>query len=192
MPTRRVEVTTWYLEQLSAADLRPAAAPPGEPVTVTRAEIPSPELNRFLYTAVGGDYHWVDRLGWTYEQWDNWLRRPGAETWIAHVSGTPAGYLELDPGPGGDVEIAYFGLLPAFTGRGIGGHLLSTGTARAWDLADRWPGREPTARVRVHTCSTDGPTALKNYQARGFRVHDVRVTAETLDHRPPGPWPGAR
>ncbi|CAM5607549.1 hypothetical protein SFUMM280S_06246 [Streptomyces fumanus] len=35
------------------------------------------------------------------------------------------GYVELRAGEEGSVEIVYFGLLPAFRGRGIGGHLLS-------------------------------------------------------------------
>lgn len=61
-----MEITTWYLEQTSAADVRPAAP---AAVTITRAELVSPELNRFLYTAVGGDWHWADRLGWTWRQW---------------------------------------------------------------------------------------------------------------------------
>lgn len=73
------------------------------------------------------------------------------------------------------MEITYFGLLPAFRGRRIGGHLLSVGTARAWDLAERWPGRPPTRRVWVHTCSDDGPHALDNYRRRGFRIFDVRT-----------------
>ncbi|MGK5557110.1 GNAT family N-acetyltransferase [Actinomadura kijaniata] len=191
MPTRRIDVTTWYLEQTGPGDLRPAGEP-GVAARVVRAEVPSPELSRFLYTAVGGDWHWTDRLPWSFEQWRNWLDRPGVETWVAYVRGTPAGYVELDPQADGQVEISYFGLLPAFTGRGLGGHLLHTGAARAWDLADRWPGREPTRRVWLHTCSTDGPAALRNYQARGFRVHDVRTRPETVGHHPPGPWPGAR
>ncbi|WP_433324880.1 GNAT family N-acetyltransferase [Spirillospora sp. CA-294931] len=191
MPIRRMDVTTWYLEQRDPAELRSAPAP-DLPFRIARAEIPSPELSRFLYTAVGGDWYWVDRLAWTYEQWRNWLERPGAETWIAHVRGTPAGFVELDPQPDGEVELAYFGLLKPFLGQGLGGHLLSVGAARAWDLADRWPDREPTRRVWLHTCSNDGPAALKNYQARGFRMYDTKVAVETLEHHPPGPWPGAR
>ena len=191
MPIRRVDVTTWYLEQRDRADLRPADEP-DTPVEVVRAELAGPELSRFLYTAVGGDWYWIDRLGWSYEQWRNWLERPGVETWIAYVRGTPAGYVELDPQAGGEVEISHFGLLRAFHGRGIGRYLLATGTARAWDLAERWPGREATTRVWLHTCSNDGPAALRTYQSRGFRVYDTKVETVTVEHTPPGPWPGAR
>lgn len=185
-----ITVTTWSLEQTSPTDPTPAAGADGS-VRIVRAEVPSPEFSRFLYTAVGGDVRWTDRLGWPYVRWQEFLERPGNETWVAYDRGTPAGYIELDAQDEGVVEISYFGLLPAFRGRGIGGHLLSTGTARAWDLAGRWEGRAPTTRVWVHTCSKDGPYALENYRRRGFRVFGTR-TEQEADTPAPGPWPGAR
>lgn len=186
----RVEITTWYLEQDDPAQIRPAR-PPATPVEIVRAELPSPELNRFLYTAVGGDWSWSDRLGWTWQQWHDWLDRPGVETWVASVLGTPAGYAELDGHRPGEVEIAYFGLLPRFAGQGIGGHLLTVVLRHAWSLAERHPGLPPVRRVTLNTCSLDGPAALANYQARGLRI--LRTQARPGDSQPPapGPWPGA-
>lgn len=184
-------VTTWSLEQTSPADLLPAHVPDASSgIRIERAAVPSPEFSRFLYTAVGGDIRWTDRLSWSYEKWTAFLERPGTETWVAYEHGTPAGYVELDAQPVGAVEIVYFGLIPRFRGRRIGGHLLSVGTARAWDLAERWPEREPTKRVWLHTCSLDGPHALGNYERRGFRVFGTKVTEEP-DAPTPGPWPGA-
>jgi len=186
-----MDVTTWYLEQTGPDELRPAR-PPAQDVQIVRAEIPSPEFSRFLYTAVGGDWRWTDRLPWTWRQWKECLDRPGTETWVAWLRGTPAGYVELSAGDGtGDVEIAYFGLLPYAIGQGIGGHLLTVGTQRAWDLADRWPGLAPTRRVWLHTCSLDSPVALANYQARGFRIYDTKVETVRVEGGTPGPWPGA-
>ncbi len=164
-------VTTWHLEQTSPADLRPAAVPgPDTGVRIVRAEVPSVEFSRFLYTAVGSDVSWTDRLVWEPQRWGAYLAQPGMETWVAYERGTPAGYIELEPQADGVVEIAYFGLLPGFRGRGIGGHLLSHGTARAWDLAERAPSAAPTKRVWVHTCSLDGRYARANYERRGFRL----------------------
>jgi ribosomal protein S18 acetylase RimI-like enzyme len=183
-------VTTWYLEQTAPGDLNPSAAPAGDSVRVVRAEVPSPEFNRFLYASVGGDIQWIDRLGWTYADWDEELTRPGAETWVAYDRGTPAGYVQLAAQDDGAVEIVYFGLIPAFRGRGIGGHLLSYGIARAWDQAERWPDRAPTKRVWVHTCSRDGEHAMANYQKRGFRLYRTE-TDEEPQVGTPGPWPGA-
>ncbi|MGV9314225.1 GNAT family N-acetyltransferase [Streptomyces sp. NPDC003691] len=184
-----IAVTTWSLEQTSPADLRPSA-PAGPDIAVVRSQVPSPEFSRFLYSAVGGDVTWTDRLGMTYAEWESALNRPGTETWVAYEKGTPAGYAELQAQDDGAVEIVYFGLIAAFRGRRIGGHLLTYATARAWDLADRWPGLTPTKRVWVHTCSKDGPHAMDNYLRRGFTLFDTTV-AEEPEVPTPGPWPGA-
>jgi GNAT superfamily N-acetyltransferase len=187
-------VTTTYLEQTSPTDLRPAK-PPAEPGRVVRVDEVSPEFCRFLYASVGGDWYWTQRLSWTYAEWTEWLSRPGSETWVLWLHGTPAGYVELDAQLGRtsmQVEIAYFGLLPRFIGRGLGGQLLTAGIANAWSMHDRWPDLLPVHRVWVHTCTLDGEHALPNYIARGLRPYR---THEQEDHRPPvtpGPWPGAR
>src|SRR5918912_3870265 len=118
---------------LSPRELRRVGSPAAD-VRVERAVVPSPELSRFLYTAVGGQWYWIDRLGWDYARWQQWLDRPVLETWVLHVRGTPAGYVELEAQAEGNVEIAYFGLLPRFVGRGLGGHLLSVGIQRAWNM----------------------------------------------------------
>lgn len=166
----------------SAAQLRPARVPQPRPQWI-RAAHPSPAFSRFLYTAVGGDWHWTDRLGWSHAQWQAWLARPEVQTHVLYVLGTPAGYIELETRPGADVEISYFGLLPEFTGRGLGGHLLSEGIAQAWADGAR--------RVWVHTCSLDAPAARANYEARGMQLFRTEVCEKPLGP-PPGPWPGAR
>lgn len=111
-----MDVTTWYLEQTSRSDLLPAR-PPEVEVDIVRAEVVSPEFSRFLNTAVGGDWHWTNRLPWTWQQWADWLDR-GVETWVAYHRGTPAGYAELLPGDDAAVEIASFGLLSWAVGKG--------------------------------------------------------------------------
>ncbi|MEU8761734.1 GNAT family N-acetyltransferase [Streptomyces sp. NPDC048659] len=185
-----ITLTTWSLEQTSPSDLNPVAPPEGVDLRIERAGVPSAEFSRFLYTAVGGDIRWTDRLSLTYPQWQAIVEKPGAEIWVAYENGTPAGYVELDPQDDGVVEIVYFGLIPAFRGRRIGGRLLSYGVERAWDLAERWPDRAPTKRVWLHTCSLDGPHAMANYERRGFRLFDTK-TEEITEPANPGPWPGA-
>jgi GNAT superfamily N-acetyltransferase len=179
----RTDVTTWSLEMTAPEQLRPAR-PPRLGVTVERAEVCVPAFSRFLYSAVGGDHYWLDRLGWSAAQWTAWLDRPEVETWVARVRGTPAGYVELEEQPGDDVEVAYFGLLPQFRGQGLGGHLLTVGVRRAWERGAR--------RVWVHTCSLDGPHALANYTARGFTLFSEVTATELLPDESPGPWPGWR
>lgn len=155
-------VTTWYLEMRDPAQLRRSAVPDPAP-TIVRAEIPLPALNRFLYTTVGGPWHWRDRLPWTPERWMQWLDRPEHQTWVMYVSGTPAGYVELERQQAGNVEIAYFGVMPEFIGRRLGGHLLTVGIEQAWSMGAK--------RVWVHTCTLDHPAALANYKARGMAVY---------------------
>jgi GNAT superfamily N-acetyltransferase len=178
---REIEIT--YLEMTSPADLRPAWAPEVD-FPIRQARIPSPELNRFLYTAVGGDWFWIDRLSWTFDQWLAWLSRPEVETWIGYLEGTPAGYFELEKQAGGSVELSYFGLLPRFIGRGLGGTLLAAAIERAWEMG--------ASRVWVNTCDLDGPASLTNYQARGFRIFRIERLAKEFPDQTPGPWPGAR
>ncbi|WP_371477324.1 GNAT family N-acetyltransferase [Kitasatospora sp. NBC_00315] len=190
MSEHAVSVTTWHLEQSSADEVRPGRAPADLGLSLVRAESAGPEFARFLYTAVGGAWSWTDRLPWTYRQWEQHLAREGVEIWVAWVHGSPAGFAELEPHADGVVEIAYFGLLPAFVGRRIGGHLLGRTLQRAWDLAERHPTLPGTRLVTVHTCSLDSPAALRNYEARGMRVCRTE-TAEQQIGTAPGPWPGA-
>jgi GNAT superfamily N-acetyltransferase len=179
MPTR---VTVYYLQMTDPAQLRPSRD--GGDLDVRRAEVVCPELNRFLYTAVGGDWYWLDRLSWTHQRWLQWLDRPEVETWVGYHRGTPAGYFELEHLPDTGVELVYFGLLPQFVGRGLGGHLLTAAVRRAWELKPH--------RVWLHTCTLDHPQAVANYQARGFVLYDQKENVENLPDRSPGPWPGAR
>jgi GNAT superfamily N-acetyltransferase len=159
-----MRITTWYLEMTDPAALAPAPAAL-DGFEVRQAEIPSPALSRFLYTAVGAQWSWTDRLGWDDARWAQWLAG-GVETWLGWLRGTPAGYAQLEP-QGEDVEIAYFGLLPEFIGRGLGPRLLDAAARRAWALGPK--------RVWVHTCSLDSPAALATYERRGFTLYDERT-----------------
>ena len=134
-----------------------------------------------FYATVGGDWYWIDRLDWTRDQWLAWVDRPELETWIGYCEGTPAGYFELERQPGGDVEVAYFGLLPGFLGRGIGGALLTAAVERAWEMG--------ASRIWLHTCSLDAPAALRNYQSRGFRLYETERIEKEFPAEAPGPWP---
>jgi GNAT superfamily N-acetyltransferase len=178
---REVDVTTWYLQMTDPARLAPAPEPYPE-LEFRRVELPAPELARALYAAVGGDWYWTDRLDWTWERWHERLSRAGIEMWIGSVRGAPAGIAELEL-DGDAVELVYFGLLPAFIGRGLGPRMLDAAVRRAWELRP--------SRVWVHTCSLDGPAALPTYRKRGFSVYDERTERVSLPDEPPQPWPGA-
>ena len=146
-----------YLEIHDPAALRPAAPPRLEGVEVARAEPPDGELNRWFYVEVGAAHNWIDNLGRSEADWQAWAER--VETWVATVDGRRAGYYELRV-DGGNVEVAYFGLLAAYQGAGLGGFLLTHALRRGFELAPR---------VWLHTNTQDGAAALPNYKARGLR-----------------------
>lgn len=184
MGSKRATVRITYLEMLSPDEVRPSASTPPDTLLMQAAEA-SPELGRFLYTAVGGAWYWRDRLAWTWREWHERLSRPEVETWVLYVRGTPAGYFELEAQPKGNAQIIYFGLIPSFVGRGLGGYLLTKAAERAWRM------RSGIVRVWVHTCSLDHASALPNYLKRGFRIFTEETTVLNLPDVPPGPWPGA-
>ena len=72
----------------------------------------------------------------------------------------------------------------------LGRTLLAHGIDAAWTLAERHEA-PATQRVWVHTCSLDGPAALRNYERRGFVVIDE--TTELMDYpaQPLGAWRSA-
>jgi GNAT superfamily N-acetyltransferase len=155
-----VEVTRTYLEMRSPGDLRPTARL-HDPPRLERIEACPGSFFRYLYAEVGRAYHWTDRLSWTDDQVRAHLANPAVSLWLLTAGGAPAGYFELRAHDDRSVEIAYFGLLPEFVGRGWGGHLLTRAVESAW-------GMNPE-RVWLHTCTLDHPAALPNYLKRGFR-----------------------
>ena len=158
--TPRQAVRT-YLQMHSRSELQPAPCP--SPATaVEPVEQCPPALWRRLYTEVGREYHWIDRLQWTDGEIARYLADPGLELWIMREAGEPAGYFELRRHVDGAVEIAYFGLMPQAIGRGLGKYLLTRAVERAWEHG--------ATRVWLHTSSLDHSSALPNYLARGFTI----------------------
>jgi len=157
-PTVRTEVTRTYLELTSPDRLVPAACPePGFRVEAVSG-CPS-SFYRFLYAEVGRAYHWLDRIEWTDDEIRAHLDREEISLHVLYGGGAPAGYYELRRCEDGSTEIAYFGLLPEFIGRGLGKYLLTCAAREAFLTAKR---------VWLHTCTLDDPAALPNYQKRGF------------------------
>ena len=153
--------TVYYLEMNSVDELRLSA----RSIDVRLLKDFDAKFSRSIYADVGGNYNWIERSNWTDDQWLERLRQPNVETWLAYADRELAGFFELELQAGGSVEISYFGLLPDFVGKGLGGAMLSAATQRGWDMG--------ASRVWLHTSSLDHPHALPNYQARGFRVYNL-------------------
>jgi GNAT superfamily N-acetyltransferase len=157
-------VVTTYLEMRSPEELRPKRC--ADARFQIREEIERDwRFNRDLYFAVGEQWDWIDKRPWTDEQWKEYATAPELRTFAAYYGDMLAGYYELRRDTQGGVEIAYFGLLPEFIGRGLGGALLTTAIEEAWRMSPR--------RVWVHTCNRDHPQALTNYQGRGMIVYKI-------------------
>lgn len=158
--TKRVEVTRTYLQLVRPEDLNPAHVI-DERIRIERAVNCPASFFRYLYVEVGRHYHWIDRLPWTDEELRARLGDPRVTLWVMRVEGSPAGYFELEKHEDGSVEVAYFGLLREFFGRGLGKHLLTVAVESAW--------AEGANRVWLHTCTLDDAAAMPNYLSRGFK-----------------------
>lgn len=163
-------VTITYLEMHRPEDLRPKRC--DDPaVRILECTVPQWQFNRFLYYTVGEAWEWQDKRTWSEDQWRAHTESPHLRTFAAYVDGSPAGYYELhSSGPPAEVEILYFGLLPAFLGRGLGGVMLTNALEEAWKMSP--------SRVWVHTCTRDHPAALQNYLARGLTIYKTETTTD--------------
>jgi ribosomal protein S18 acetylase RimI-like enzyme len=177
----KTPIDIWHVELKDPS--RVPAANLDRPYRLEQIKQPSPEFSRYLYISVGSPWLWYMRLPWRYSQWLEAVSRPELQTWVAYYNGVPAGYFELEKQAFGSVEIGYFGLVPHFIGRGFGKALLEDAITHAWQLGGQ--------RVWLHTCSLDHPSALSNYQARGFNVFKQEHIVEDLPGEPLQPWAGA-
>ena len=154
-------LVTTYLEMTSAGQFRSDYIdhPNLEIGVLERLDV---AYYRFLYSEVGREWRWRDRLIMSEDELRQAISQPGVSIHVLYFEGAPAGYVELDQ-QAATVEIAYFGLRPEYTGIGLGKHLLSYAIHRAWI--------DGAKRVWLHTCNLDGPYALDNYLKRGFSVY---------------------
>jgi GNAT superfamily N-acetyltransferase len=164
-----VRTKTTYLEMLAPPG---AGMTPDVALSVERAVRPSVEFYRFLYNSVGRDYLWVDRNRMPDETLQQILNDDLVEVYVLNVAGKPAGYAELDRRTPGEVELAYFGLFPAYVGQGWGKQFLRWTVQQAWSCRPR--------RVWVHTCDLDHPAALPNYLQAGFTIYDEQMVDQVV------------
>ena len=155
------DISIFNLEMTDRSQLKPKHDANG--LTVVEVKIKQYQFNRFLYQFVGAAWEWTDKLALSDSQWQEYSEADNLHLFVAYKDGAPAGYFELQQQGDTTVEIMYFGLGERFIGKGFGGYLLTEAIEQAWSLPN-------TRRVWVHTCSLDHPSALQNYQARGFSL----------------------
>lgn len=151
-------VVTW-LEMRERPPRRPARLPDG----VSLAIDPAPDVGNYraLFAEIGGPWLWFSRLALSRDELAALLGDPAVEVGYVLAGERRIGLVELDFRRKGEAELAFFGLVPAWTGRGVGR------AAMEWAL-DRAFSR-PIRRLFVHTCTLDHPAALGFYLRSGFR-----------------------
>ncbi len=155
------------LEMTSPDELREARPPPA-PIELREVGPEDAAGCRETLTRIGAPHGWTHRAAWSDTEWRARLSAPEVQAWLARVGGEAVGYVEVEAEADGSVGITFFGLVPEFVGKGLGGAFLTEATRLAWSLT--LPDGARTRRVWLTTSSRDHPHALPNYEARGFRV----------------------
>ena len=126
---------------------------------------PDFQLNKFFYKQIGKKHQWVDRLIWQDKNWMDYISNKNLKTFVLQKDNDLVGYFELILN-NNNCEIAYFGILEEFIGKGYGGFLLSEALRIGFKSANR---------IWVHTCSLDHPNAIENYKSRGMKIFKTEI-----------------
>ena len=175
-PDGKLAYTVTYLEMTEPPSQPPYHPPRDCKVALLRALRPTLTFYRFLYNAVGEPWLWWERRALDDAALKAILEDERVEVYVLYVDGVPAGFAELDRRQEPTIDLAYFGLLPDFIGRGLGPFLLTSVIDTAWSY-------EPE-KLTVNTNTLDHPKALALYQKVGFMptrrvdnlVDDPRLT----------------
>lgn len=149
-----------------ATTLEMRAPPPESPLPETpgsalhRVDQPGLDWYRDIFRRIGEPWLWQSRLRLSDEALTGIIRDQAVEVWALATPGGDEGLIELDFREPGACELAFFGLTPAWTGRGAGRRMMAHAVGRAWS--------RPIARFWVHTCTLDHPGALAFYIRSGF------------------------
>ena len=152
------KIERYYLEINSINNLKPKSIT-SDNFTIKEANKNNFDLNKFFYKQIGKKHQWVDRLIWQDKNWMDYISNKNLKTFVLHKDNDPVGYFELILN-NNNCEIAYFGILEEFIGKGYGGFLLSEALRIGFKSANR---------IWVHTCSLDHPNAIENYKSRGMK-----------------------
>lgn len=139
------------------------AASPSAPLlkaALLKCDDPPVHFYRYLYDAIGRRYFWVERRLWSDEKLKTHLAEESLALYALYLGGVPAGMAELDFREPGIAQLAYFGLIPEFTGRRVGPWFLHQVIEICW--------AKPITRLLVNTCTLDHKKALVTYQRAGF------------------------
>ena len=152
---------------MDAPPERAVPPPPAAGLAVNRrGTMPVADYLR-LYHAIGDDWLWWSRLTLDEAALAAQIAPPQTELYVAESGGEEIGLIELNLRPKPDIEVRYFGVVPSWIGKGVGGWLLAHALAAA--------GRHEPRRMILNTCTLDHPGALAFYQRHGFAITHSEV-----------------
>lgn len=134
-----------------------------EGLTLEPVPAPATDWYRALFRRIGENWLWFSRLRLTDAELAAILHHPDVAVYALRQGGADAGLVELDFRVPGEVELAFFGLVPERVGSGAGRFMMNRALALAW-------ARRPV-RVHVHTCTLDHQAAVRFYVKAGFRPY---------------------
>lgn len=169
-----LETTVTYLEMQALPNRPPVAAPARVGAEVRRAHRPTVSFYRYLYRTIGEEWTWTARRLMTDALLTAIIHDPKIEVNVLWIDGVPAGLAEMDRRSQPAIELAYFGLVPDFIGKGLGGFFLNWAVDHAWSARPK--------RLWLHTCDLDHPNALPIYQRAGFEIYDRGPAKEAVLH----------
>jgi GNAT superfamily N-acetyltransferase len=118
------------------------------------------ETYRYYYSAIGEQHSWLDRLVMKDDQLFELINAAQIDIFTMFINDQPAGYAEFILEKK-FTEILYFGIMPAFIGKGWGKYALDWAINKAWSYNPEW--------IQLNTCELDHPHASSNYNKRGFQ-----------------------
>ena len=157
VPAGHLAAVVTHLEMREPPAPRPVPEAPG--VALQREAMALGDY-RDLFRQVGTPWLWSGMLERAAAEVAARLADPGVEIWILRRDGEALGLVELDRREAGNCEIAYFGLVPAASGAGLGRRMMEHAVRRAF--------ADGPVRLHVHTCTLDAPGALGFYLRSGF------------------------
>lgn len=166
LPPGKIAALVTYLEMRE---------PPHRPVPAPRDDLALLETTRDLaayrafFARIGTPWLWSGRLRLSDAALERALADPRLVSRTLHRGGAPVGLVEV-AFDREEAELVYCGLVPDASGEGLGAWMIAQAIAIAF--------ARPIARLMVHTCSFDHPSALRAYMRAGFAPYKRAIEIE--------------
>ncbi len=154
----KIAVKTFYLEM----DKKPEGKSYDLPDNCRIDEIDNLSCANYreIFASVGSEWGWASRLILNDSELSNIINSENTKIYFLYFKNEFAGFAELNMQDKNNIELIFFGLLPSFIGKGLGGYFLSYIIEKGWSF-------NPD-KLWLHTCEFDHPQAIKVYQRSGF------------------------